>query len=90
MVTTKERIDADIKKNITPRLRETMTEDGRVPEAMTADIQRTAEKMVRTFMTDMVTPDTKAWDAEAPYAIQTVEAMLAQELVKALIKTYNL
>ena len=86
MTTTKQRIDADIKKNVSPLIA------GLVADLLAREIQEIAEGATELSgkLQNLCDTESKAGEVELVTAIEIIEQKIAKELVEKLKKTYSL
>lgn len=89
MTTTKERIDADIKKNVMSTIKETVSEKSYLIESIQDQIAEQAGEVSRK-LTDLVTPGSKAFDAELSYAIDRIQKNMVKEMVETIKRVYKI
>lgn len=85
-MTTKERIEADIKKNVTPRIAEVVRYF--MEEEVTPRILMEAGTLVR-HLTNLSSVGSKAGDSEVASAHQKIEQQIAKALTVELKKVYH-
>lgn len=87
-MTTKERIEADIKKNATAHI------DGFASDFVTHSVQpeilEQAQDAAGRRLTNLATAGTQAGDKEIAQAIESIEQKMAKAIVVEIKKKYNI